>query len=46
LKQQYKEYHNMPLVSAPPTTVLLAISVCSTLAAQLVAYPMYRPPPP
>lgn len=40
-KQVYKEYTNMPLVGAPPTYVLLGLSVMSTLSAQVVAYPLY-----
>ena len=40
-KQMYKEYTNLPPVSAPPIYVLLSLSVMSTLSAQVVAYPLY-----
>lgn len=40
-KDMYKDWAQLPPVSAPPITVLLSLSVLSTLAAQLVAYPIF-----
>ena len=40
-KQLYKDYYDIPLLTSPPTSVLLALGVGSTLSAQLVSYPMY-----